>query len=572
MVDQDLYPSDAIVSQYIDEVLSGRIVACKWVKLACQRQLDDLEHGHERGLYFDYDAAQLPIRFFGLLKHSKGEWTGQIIKLEPWQQFILWVLFGWKRENGTRRFRTGYIEVSRKNGKSTLAAGIGLYLLVADGEPGAEVYTAATKRDQALITHAEATRMVKKSPALRKRITVYKNNLHIEDTASKFEPLGRDSDSMDGLNIHGAIIDELHAHKTPDLVDVLDTATGSRRQPLTVEITTSGSDRKSICYQHHDYTQKILEGSRDNDSWFGIIFALDVAEKGEDFEGDDWDDESVWKKANPNLGISKYWDDMRTKAQKAKDIPSALNAFLRKELDVWTQSDTRWVPVKHWLQCGGVVDYKALRGRTCYGGLDLSSSTDLTAFVLVFPPITKEDLYRVLCRFWIPEDSIVKRAHKDQVDYETWQREGLIEATPGNVVDYDYILDQIDEDMQAFDVKEIAFDRWGASQIQTDLMKMGGDDFLVQFGQGYASMSPPMKELEKIILGHKLAHGNHPVLNWMAGNLVSASDPAENIKPDKEKSIERIDGMVALIMALDRAVRQMGPTESVYESRGLRTL
>ena len=562
------YASAGVVEAYIEDVLRGHIPAGHWVKRACQRHLDDLEQGEERGLWFDPAAAQLVIDFFGLLRHSKGEWAGQIIRLEPWQQFVLWTLFGWKREDpdtgqAVRRFRTSYLEVARKNGKSTLGAGLGNYLLVADGEPGAEVYSAAVKRDQARITHSEATRMVKASPALRKRITIFRDNLHIQNTASKYEPLSSDYNSLDGLNIHGAIVDELHAHRTRGLWDVLDTSTGSRRQPLMFAITTAGYNRQTICWELHEYTQKIVDGVVEDDSFFGAIYALD--------EDDDWEDEGLWLKANPNLGVSKKWDDMRRKAARAREMPSALNTFLRRELDFWTQAETRWVPLDHWQACGQHVDESGLRGRTCYGGLDLSTNTDLSALVLVFPPPTEEDRYQVLCRFWIPEENVLERVRHDRVPYDAWLRQGYLEATPGNVIDYAWILARIDEDMQQYDLREIAFDRWGATKIQTDLMELGGEEFMVQFGQGYVSMSPPMKELEKLILGHRLAHGNHPVLTWMAHNLVALQDPAGNIKPDKAKSLERIDGMVALIMALDRAIRHES-AGSVYEERGLLTI
>jgi len=549
--------------QYIEDVLSGRQVACRWVRLMCERHRRDLEDGAERGLHFDATAAQMVIAFFALLKHSKGEWAGRTIVLEPWQQAVLWILFGWKRADGTRRFRTAYLEVARKNGKSTMAAGLGLYLLLADGEPGAEVYSAATKRDQARITHSEATRMAKASPQIRREVNIVRDNIHIVDTASKFEPLGADSDTMDGLNVHAAIVDELHAHKNRDTWDVLETATGSRRQPMVFAITTSGYDRQSLCFQEHEYTEKVLEGLIEDDSFFGAIYTLD--------EEDDWQDERCWIKANPNLGVSKKWDDMRMKAMRAAEMPAALNAFLRLELDIWTQSETKWVSIEHWKRCGTAVDPLGLQGRTCYGGLDLSSTTDVSAFVLVFPPQHEDDDYQVLCRFFIPEDAMVERSRRDRVPYDVWVRQGYVTATPGNVIDYAWILDQVDQDAQAYDLKEIAFDRWGASRIQTQLMEMGGPDFLVQFGQGFRSMSPPMKELEKLILSEKLAHGNNPVLNWMADNLVARQDPAGNIKPDKEKSREKIDGMVGLIMGLDRALRheQAG---SVYEERGLLTL
>jgi phage terminase large subunit-like protein len=540
-------------------VIDGRVAACRWVRLACERQRADLESGTERGLRFDEQAAKLAIVFFSLLKHSKGEWAGQPIHLEPWQQFVLWCLFGWKRADGTRRFRTSYLEVARKNGKTTLAAGIGLYLLLADGEPGAEVYSAATKRDQARLSHGEATRMAKASPQIRREVTVYKDNIHIRETASKFEPLGADADTMDGLNVHGAIVDEIHAHKTRDVWDLLETATGARRQPLMFGITTSGYDRQSLCFQQHEYTQKVLERIVEDDTWFGIIYAID--------EGDDWEDERVWIKANPNMGVSKKWDDMRRKAARAREMPAALNAFLRLELDVWTQSETKWVDTEHWKSCGMAVDAMGLRGRTCYGGLDLSSTTDVSAFVLVFPPQADGDMYQVLCRFWIPETSMVERSRRDRVPYEAWVRQGFITATPGEVIDYDFIYSQIDEDAQAYDLQEIAFDRWGATKIVQSIEERGLT--CVQLGQVFASMSPPMKELEKLIIGEKLAHGNHPVLTWMADNLVARVDPAGNIKPDKERSTEKIDGMVALIMGLDRALRHEPRRRSVYEDRGL---
>ncbi len=544
--------------QYIEQVRRGEITVCKWVRLAVQRHVSDLATGHERGLYFDEDAGNRVLRFFGFLKHSKGEWAGQTVTLEPWQQFILWVLFGWKQADGTRRFRTAYEEIARKNGKSTKAAGVGLYLFDADKEPGAEVYTAATKRDQARITHSEATRMVKKSGPLKKRIAIYKDNLHNEATASKFEPVGRDADSLDGLNIHGAIVDELHAHKTRDLWDVLETATGARRQPLMYAITTAGYNRQSICYELHDYTRKVLEGIIQDDSFFGIIFTLD--------EGDDWENEANWPKANPNLGVSVKLDDLRRKAIKAKKMPSALNAFLRLHMNVWTQAESRWLDAEKWRACGGETDPDGLRGRACYGGLDLSSTIDISAFVLVFPPEAKGEPFKVLCRFWIPEAAMHERSKRDRVPYDAWVRDGFIEATPGDVIDYKFIIAEILELAARYDLNEVAFDRWGASKMIQELQE--AELTVAAFGQGFASMSGPMKELERLIAAGELAHGDNPVLRWMADNLVAQMDPAGNIKPDKARSIEKIDGMVALIMALSRAILQ-GDGGSVYEERGL---
>jgi phage terminase large subunit-like protein len=298
-----------------------------------------------------------------------------------------------------------------------------------------------------------------------------------------------------------------------------------------------------------------------DDLWFGIIFTID--------KEDDWQDETVWRKANPNLGVSKKIEYMREQAKKAREMPSQLNAFLRLDLDVWTQSETKWIDLEHWRACGSAVDANGLRGRRCYAGLDLSTTTDISALVLIFPPEAEDDRYQVLCRFWIPEEAMHERSRRDRVPYETWVRQGYITATPGNVIDYDYILSQIDEDAQMYDLHEIAFDRWGATRIVQDLQEMGLT--VVQFGQGFASMSAPMKELEKLILSHRLAHGNNPVLTWMADNLVASVDPAGNIKPDKARSIEKIDGIVALIMGLDRALRH-DDSKSVYTERGILTL
>lgn len=574
--------------QYVDDVLSGRQVACEWVRLACQRHRDDRREGSKRGLRFDETAAMTAVAFFLVLRHWKGEWAGQVVALEPWQQFIIWSLFGWKQADGTRRFRTAYLEVARKNGKTTMAAGIGLYLMTADGEPGAEIYTAATKRDQARIAHKDATMMVKASPQLRRFVSAFKDNLHELATASKFEPLGKDSDTIDGLNVHGVIADEVHAWKDSHMWDVLETGTGSRRQPLMVAITTAGFDRQTLCYQQHTYTEQILRGVIKDDSWFGIIYSLDAADLVVDEETGlaPWQvDEGLWVKANPNLGVSKKVDDMRRLAKRSVEMPARLNAFLRLHLNIWTQAETRWINRRYWDLCGRhEVAEEQLQLRRCYGGLDLSTNIDLSAWVLVFPPPAEGGVYEVLCRFWVPQDNVWERVRRDKVPYDQWIREGWIEATPGNVIDYAFIKAQIAKDRKVFDLRELAFDRWGSKDIVGDLQdelgfaideeeaKRYGKPLLMQFGQGFASMAGPMRDLERLILGGQLAHGNNPVLNWMADNLVVREDPAGNQKPDKEKSIERIDGMVALVMALARAVLYGAGGRSVYEERGVREI
>ncbi len=552
-------PSAWRVDEYIAGVQSGAIVACHWIRAAVDRHLRDLRDGPARGLRFDVAAAERVLKFFSILKHSKGEWAGKPIELEPWQQFMLWCLFGWRRADGTRRFRTAYIEVARKNGKTTIASGVALYMLTADGESGAECYAVATKRDQALICFSEAQRMTKASSMLSRRVKSFRNNLNIENTASKFEPLGADADTMDGLNVHCAIVDEIHAHKTREVWDKIDTATGARRQPVIFGITTAGFDRSTLCWDLNQYSKQVLDQARDDDTFFCLVFTLD--------ENDDWQDEAVWIKANPNLGVSKKWDDMRRKCQRALGMPSAQNSFLRLELNVWTQSSTKWVPWEHWQQCGHLVEWDKLLGRRCYSGLDLSSTLDITAHVLVFPPEVEGDKWVVLPRFWIPEDNLQKRVHDDRQPYDVWLRAGWLMATPGNVIDYEWIFADIANDAHDYDLQEIAFDRWGAARVVTVLQDMGLT--LVEFGQGFASMSPPMKELERLIRTHEIEHGNNPVLTWMADNLVAREDPAGNIKPDKEQSREKIDGLVALIMALDRAMRHMGTARSVYDERGL---
>jgi phage terminase large subunit-like protein len=546
------------VTQYARAVVSGEIVAGQFVRQACQRHLDDLEHGAERGLYFDERAADHVIDFFPFLRHSKGEWAGQPFVLQLWQMFIAGSLFGWKRADGTRRFRRGYIEVPRKNGKSTFVSGLGLYLLLADGEPGAEVYTAATKRDQARIVHGEATRMVRASPMLRKRVGIYKDNLHVAATCSKYEPLGADADTMDGLNVHGALIDEVHAHKTRAVIDVIDTAIGARRQPLLIEITTAGWDRKSVCWEHHDYSRQVLERVIPDDAWFAYVATID--------KDDDWTDPTTWAKANPNLGVSVKREALEAKARRAKLIPAEQNSFLRLHLDVWTEQSERWMPLDEWDACARSIELEKLIGRPCYAGLDLASTIDIAALVLVFPSDDDPPIYDVLCFFWVPAETVAERTRRSNVPYLSWVEQGLITATEGNVIDYRAIGAKLDELAQTYSIQEIAYDRWGATQLIQDLQAGGLE--VVPFGQGFFSMSPPTKELMNLVLAERIRHGGNPVLRWMASNVMVQQDAAGNLKPDKAKSAEKIDGIVALIEGVDRATRQTN-TGSPYDDRGL---
>jgi len=548
------------VVAYMRGVQDGSIPACKLIQLAVQRHLDDLEHAGERRLHFDRAAAEYVLRFFGFLRHSKGEWAGETFDLSPWQQFVIWVLFGWKREDGTRRYRSAYIEVPRKNGKTTLIAGIGLYLMEADGEPGAEIYSAATKRDQALLAHSEATRMVRQSPALSSRLRVFKNNLHNPTTASKYEPLGADVDGMDGLNVHAALVDEVHAHKTRRLIEVLDTATGARRQPLIIEITTAGSDQASICFEHHEYSRRILEGTVQDDNWFSYIATID--------EGDDWTDPVVWAKANPNLDISVKRDDLQRKCDRAKHLPAAQNAFRRLHLNEWTQQSDRWIDLRLWDENAGNPVERQLIGRECFGGLDLSAVSDLSAWVMAFPWGEGSDDLDILARFWCPEAKLHDETNRYVDQYRVWAQQGYLLVTDGDAIDYAAIRRQILDDARRFKLQSLNVDRlFQGYQLSQELEDEGLEVY--GMGQGFISMAAPMKEFERRLLEKKLHHGGNPVLRFMADSVVVKMDPAGNLKPDKAKSQARIDGIVSLVMALDRAMRQAPAKRSIYEDRGL---
>jgi phage terminase large subunit-like protein len=547
--------------QYALDVNAGRLLCNRLIKLACRRYTNDLKTGKKRGLYFDKAAAQHALDFFGFLRHSKGEWAGEPFVLSPWQQFIVYNLFGWMRQDGTRRFRIAYDEVPRKNGKTTLAAGIELYLFFADGEPGAEVYTAATKRDQARIAHSEAERMVTASPALSKRIGIVRDNMHVIGTASKCEPLGADADTMDGLNVHGAVMDELHAHKNRKMYDVMETATGSRRQPLIFIITTAGHDRHSICWELHDYGIKILEGVIEDDTFFVFIAGVD--------EDDDWTDPKIWEKANPNWGISCKPDDVARLAKKAMEMPAAQNAFRRLRLDEWTEQEVRWLNIIDWDKCDKPVEPRELLGRECWGGLDLSTKIDLTALVLLFPPLDEDDDYKVIWRFFIPGDNVQQRVKRDRVPYDVWIKQGFIIATDGNVIDYEYIRNEIAELSQSYAIQEIGFDPWNATQTALQLQDDGFN--MVEMRQGIRTMAEPTKELEALVKSRRFSHGGNPVARWNASNVTVRTDANENYMPDKSKSTERIDGIVAALIALGRVIVNVDPS-SVYNKRGLFTL
>lgn len=540
-------------------------------KMALRRQIRDLREGHKRGLVWDEEAAEGAVKFFGALRHWKGEWAGQPFILEPWQEEgIVAPLFGWKKADGLRRFGSAFIGLPRKNGKTLLGAGCCLYALIVDREPGAEVYTAATKRDQAMISYKDAFKLASYSPALKEYVEVSKTSIYCDMWDSVLKPLSSDYNTQDGLNSHFILVDELHAHKTGDLYDVLQTSTGARRQPLIMSLTTAGENSFSICKERWDYAEKVLSGVFDNDSFFAYITTVD--------KGDDWEYPQTWHKANPNLYISKKLAVIKKDYDEAKGLPSKQQKFKRYHLNMWVAEREKFVLPERWRVCAGKESVTELReslaGRVCYAGLDLSSCLDLTAFVLVFPPVVADEPFKMLCRFWIPRDEMAMKIRHDGVPYDVWEQEGYVEPTEGEVVDYEFVKDRIKTDAEKYEVREIAFDRWGSPSIASSLMDDGFT--MAQFGQGYASMSPPMKDFEVMLKGRKFAHGNNPILTWNALSVEADQDPAGNIKPkkpDRRKSKNRIDGFVAMLMGLARAtVGQGAPKKSVYEDRGLRVL
>lgn len=494
--------------------------------------------------WFDQEAADLACDFFPrYLVHLEGPKAGQPFELEAWQsEHIIRPLFGWKRPDGTRRYRVAYIEIPRKNGKTTLAAGIALKLTFADHEPGAQVYAAAADKDQAAIVFNAAKAMRDANHELRRRSLAYRRALTVPVWGSSFKPLSAEAANKHGLNSHGFIFDEFHVQEDRELYDVLHTSTGARAQPLEVIITTAGYDRHSICWQMHDYALKVRDGVIEDSTFLGVIYAA-----GDD---DDWRDPATWEKANPNLGISVRRDYLAAECEKAKQLPSYENAFKRLHLNIWTEQASRWIATETWDKCDEVVRADDLEGMTCAGGLDLSSVSDLSALVLDFE---REDGAHVwLPFFWMPRNNIELRVKRDRVPYDQWVRQGLIKATDGDVVDYRQIRADMNALAEKYHLREVAFDRWNSQSLVTDLQDDGFT--MVAFGQGFASMSAPTKEFEKLVLGRKLVHSKHPVLRWMISNATVRQDPAGNVKPDKERSGEKIDGIVAGIMALARNI------------------
>ena len=541
---------------YAQQVRTGNILTCEFVQLAVDRYYRDMDNALDKGWYFDRKAAQRAISFIERLKHTKGQWAGLRFKLEPWQQFIIWNIFGWKMADGTRRFRYAYVEIARKNGKTALSAGIGLYMVFADGESRPEVYSAATVKDQARICFSDAVEIVKATD-LKNYLTTYRNSIVYELKGGMMKPLSSDYGTHDGLNPSCGIIDEFHAHKDSGMFDVIKSAFGARKQPLMFIITTAGFNKAGACYAYRDNVIKILRGINEDDTLFGIIYTMDANEE--------WDNPQMWIKSNPNLGVSLFPNYLEDQVNDAKNRPEAVRNVMTKNVNLWVDAEKTWILDDAWMKCVGTTEIEDLRGCECWGGLDLSNVSDITAFVLIFH---ENDKFQLLPFFWIPEEKMLEKIRKENINYDLWVKAGFVKVTSGNVLDYEFVKADILQIVEIYDLQSSAYDRWNSSQTIIDLQNEGME--CNPFGQGYGSMSAPSKEFEKLVLSEKIEHFGNPVLRWMLSSTLIKTDPAGNIKPDKEKSVQKIDGIVASIMALGEwMTAQAEDDNDPYSKRGM---
>jgi phage terminase large subunit-like protein len=491
--------------------------------------------------------ADYAVYFINCLKHSKGRWAGQSFKLLDWQEQIIRNIFGIiiPTKNEVRQFRTAYIEIPKKQGKSELAAAVALLLTCTDNEPKGEIYGCATDRSQASIVFDVAVDMVDRFPELKREMKTDSRQkaMTYKPLGSTYKIISAESHNNEGYNPHGVIFDELHAQTDRKFFDIITKgSTVSREQPLTFIITTAGYDRNSFCYEMHRKAEDIISGAKIDPTFYPVMYSASAE--------DDWESEATWRKTNPSLGITFDMDTMRQEYAIAKENAANENIFRRLHLNQWVTQSERWMPMSKWDACVKDFDIKSLKGRKCYGGLDLSSTQDLTSFVLVFPPDRNHDDYIVLPYFWIPADTMATRIKRDQVPYDIWKASGQVFTTPGAAVDYSFIEAKILELSRLYNIEQIAYDPWNAEQTRQNLEKEGMT--MVETRMGFKTMSAPTKELLRLVLNEKLAHDGHPVLRWNMDNLVVDTDPAANVKPNKEKATEKIDGAVALIMALSR--------------------
>lgn len=546
-----------VARRYAEAVVAGELSACRWVKQACQRQLDDLARFKGKTSPYQFNPklrdregrtflpADNLCAFIERLPHVKGPLAGEPISLEPWQVFILSTVFGWVKPDGKRRFRRSYIEVPRGNAKSTLSSALALYMLAADGEGGAEVYSLATTRDQARIVFGDAQTMARRSAGFRSRfaVNVGAHNMHVLASGSKFEALSAEGSTLDGLNIHFGCVDELHAHKTRTVYDVVETGTGKRDNSLLWVITTAGSNRAGICYEVRTFVTKLLDGVVQDDSQFGIVYGLD--------DGDAWDTEVALIKANPNWGISVRPEVLGPLQAKAMQLPSAINNFKTKHLNEWVNADTAWMDMRAWDACANSgLDLDAFEGQPCWIGLDLASKTDIAALMLIFQHPEISDAYVAFGKYYLPEDT-VNGAGNSQ--YPGWMRTGRLTVTPGNVIDFSWIEADLLDMASRFGIQAVAFDPFQATQLSTRMLSEGLP--MIEVRPTVLNFSEPMKTVEALVLQKKLIHDGDPVLAWMASNVVAHLDAKDNIYPRKERPENKIDGIVALIMAISRAIK-----------------
>nr|DAE98290.1 MAG TPA: Large Terminase [Caudoviricetes sp.] len=538
----------AIARDYGERVLNGELPACEFVKLAVRRQNRDLERysGVKSAYYFDEKEASLVCRFIELLPHTKGQLAGQKIRLEPWQVWILTTIFGWRRRaDGGRRFRRVYIEVPRGNGKSCLSSGVALYCLLADHEPGGEVYSFATTRDQAGIVFGDAKRMAQQTPSLCKHfgLEILAHSLYVESTNSTFQAKSAEGSTLDGLNTHLAIIDELHAHKTRAVYDVVETSLGKRVNSLMWVITTAGFDTSGICYEVRTMVRNVLNRSVVDESQFGIIYGLD--------EGDDWKSLAALEKANPNWGVSVMPEVVTSLQKKAIAIPSAAGNFMTKHLDVWCSAASGWMNMPAWNKCAREeLRREDFEGEPCYIGLDLGSKSDMTAKVLMFPREDRDGrtYFVTFADFYLPSRAIETSPNSQ---YRGWVEQGLIRVTDGAMTDFNVVEEDIREDLSRYSVQSIAYDPWQATQLISSLEDSGAP--LVECRMTVQQISEPMKTLEALVLDGRIQHDGNPCLTWMMGNVVAKVDAKDNIFPRKERYEQKIDGPVAMIIALSAA-------------------
>ena len=546
-----------IAEKYIDDIESGKVPACRYIKRAVARA-KALKFNKDYS--YDAQAAARPIEFARYCRHLKGPLAGQRVELEPWQIFMICTIYGYLRRDGLRVIRSVYIEVPRKNGKSTLCSLLALYHLFVDKEQSAEVYAAAVTRDQARIVFDDAAAMVRASADLQKHLGVHKSTIFHLKSNSKFVPLSSDANSLEGKNPSYSVVDELHVHKTPEVWDVLNVASGAREQPIIFGITTAGTNVEGIAYQLRSYAIKLLDSIKDDDTFFSLIYTID--------KEDDWRDKTSWIKANPNYGVSVRPDDLERLFKQAEESPAAETNFRTKRLNEWRNATDAWISSIDYDKCNqDLPPISHFKGRDCYIGLDLASVSDFACVSIMF---AENGMVYNYVKSYLPEDTIINKSGHMGESYRDWRHKGLLIATEGNVTDLRYIEEQVLEAAAMFNVREVAYDPYGANALSASLIDQGLP--LVKVGQGIMSMSGPSKSFEKIVKSGQLVHGGDPVMKWMVSNCVVYTDPNDNIKVKKETQANKIDGVIATIMALGRLEINGGLEANAYETRGIRTL